>query len=445
MRSLLGAVLDRPSNAAPKQPGPPVPYTVDRGGIYGGYTTGRGHARETATYGQNGTVYATVKLYAQAFAMAKWHLYRQTATDTRLEDRPEVLQHQALKVWNNPMPSPIAAGVQLRSGAFVRMLSSIYQQLTGEAWLVVGKAGPIPTSLWPVHPVRMIPVPSAESFLAGYVYQAPDGTQVPLGLDEVLCVLDPNPDDPYRGMGVAGPLMPKLEAARWSAEYNRNFFLNSAEPGGVISLPTHLEDREFDELTARWRQQHQGTSKAHHIAVLEYGATWTATGSRRDMQFTEGDAAIDTAIRETMRIHGHMLGLSENVNLANAQAADYTFAKWGTELQLAPWQDMLNYQYLPLFGSTGRGVEFDHDSTVPRDVVTEAATFAQRLGAATAAITAGADPEEMLAAAELPPVKWTPRPVPTQPQPGMEPPSPEDTEREAGVSARWGGPWRPRP
>ncbi|NIS37117.1 MAG: phage portal protein, partial [Actinobacteria bacterium] len=71
-------------------------------------------------------------------------------------------------------------------------------------------------------------------FLAGFLYHGPNGEQVPLSLDEVIHIRYPNPLDPYRGLGPVQSAMIDLDSARYSAEWNRNFFVNSAEPGGHL-------------------------------------------------------------------------------------------------------------------------------------------------------------------------------------------------------------------
>jgi hypothetical protein len=49
--------------------------------------------------------------------------------------------------------------------------------------------------------------------------------------------------DPYRGMGVVQTILVDLDATRASAEWNRNFFLNSAEPGGIVEVDRRLTTR----------------------------------------------------------------------------------------------------------------------------------------------------------------------------------------------------------
>src|SRR5258708_39754655 len=77
-----------------------------------------------------------------------------------------------------------------------------------------------------------------------------------------------------------------IDAARFSAAWNRQFFLNSAEPRGVVEVPSSLDDPEFDEFQMRWAETHQGIGAAHKVAMLENGAKWIPNQmSVRDMDF----------------------------------------------------------------------------------------------------------------------------------------------------------------
>ena len=57
----------------------------------------------------------------------------------------------------------------------------------------------------------------------------------------------------------------------------------------------------------------------------------------------------------------HMLGIEETMNRANAEAAEDVFARWVLKPRLDRIKDTLNHQLLPLFGSSGAGLEFDFE------------------------------------------------------------------------------------
>lgn len=350
-------------------------------------------------YQKSGTVFGVVSLLASATAFPEWRLYRKT-TDNRVrystadigsDQRIEVIQHQALKILNNPNP------FMTRMNLFE--ISQTYLDLTGEAWWILDYAGGLqfPTSLWPVRPDRMVPVPDPQNFLKGYVYQGPDGEQIPFQLNEVIVNKLPNPLDLYRGQGPIQTVMADVDAGDYAAQYNRNFFYNDATPGGIITVPTELTDEEFDQLTNRWRESNRGVSRAHRVAVLESGQQWVSTAaSQKDMAFVELVNNSRDKIREAFRVHKVMVGISDDVNRANAQTGEEVHHSTQTVPRLNRWREVLNFQYLPLFGSTGAGVEFDYVKPQVDNREQSVAEMTAKASAAQMYIDAGFDPHDVL-------------------------------------------------
>jgi HK97 family phage portal protein len=371
--------------------------------------------RLMATFGQNGTVHAIVTKCASGTASAEWKLWRK-ALSGKPEDRIEVTKHAALDLWNKPNPF-------MARQEFVES-SQQYIDLVGEADLVLSYGFNIPIEMWPVRPDRVDPVPDKYDFLKGYIYRGPEGDQVPLELKECLQIKLPNPWDPYSGLVPIQSILSQIDASRYSAEWNKNFFLNSAEPGGVIEVDHELDDREFDQLRDRWAETHKGVSKAHRVAILENGAKWVSRNqTMRDMQFAELRGVSRDAILEAFGFPKPILGIVENVNRANAEAAEYLFAKWLLVPRLERWKAMLNHELLPLFGGAAEGLEFDYESPVAENSETENAALTARFNAAVAAVGAGFDSVEVLKACGLPDIAFSkpePKIIQAPPAPGEQ-------------------------
>ena len=411
MGSLLGKVL-RPRNAAP-----PVPVGGSSFiGFPGLSMVSSGFQTYMQSYASSGTVWQIAHLLASSVAKPEWRLYRKARQDGRVryttsdqgsDQRQEVVKHQALSVLLQP--ATISAGavslpVWTRFGLFE--LSQLYLELTGESYWVIDRdpRSTIPLGLWPVRPDRMDPVPDPDAYLKGWVYTSPDGREkVPLETADVIQVKYPNPLDPYRGLGPAQAVLVDIEASRYSAEWNRNYFLNSAEPGGVIQVDHQVDDDEWNDLTNRWREAHRGVSRAHRVAVLEQGQTWVPNNhTMRDMDFGNLRNVSRDLIREAWGIHKIMLGNSDDVNRANAQTGEEVFANWSVVPRLDRWKDALNAQFLPLFGSTGEGVEFDYIYPLPANREQDNAELTSKSQAALSLIQAGYDPHDVLEVIGLP-------------------------------------------
>ncbi|MFF4600149.1 phage portal protein [Amycolatopsis sp. NPDC001319] len=409
MASLLGGLVNRAPAAVAGQP--PIPYTSRSARWSLPWGMSREREQQLAAPGANGTLFGIQERIGGAVAKATWHLYRK-AKSGKDEDRVEVTSHPALDLWRKPNKF-------FNENRFKRAVQQ-HKDLVGEGWIVVRRMGGLPIDMWHVRPDRMTPVPDPDTFLAGYIYTAPDGEQVPLDVDEVIPLLQPHPLDPYRGMGAVQAILADLDSARYSAEWNRSFFLNSAEPGGIIQVDKRLSDPEFDELRTRWNEQHKGVSKAHRVAILEQGQWVDRKMSQKDMQFVELRTATRDQILEAFGFPKSMLGVVEDANKANSEEANTMFAEWVTVPRLDDWRDALNWHLLPMYGDVGEGYEFDYDSPVPEDLAAEDARLTARSTAAKTFIDAGFTGESVQDALELPDGLVWEKPEP-QPAPGTAP------------------------
>lgn len=348
-------------------------------------------------YSAVSTLFAIVSTNANAVAGVEWELYRKSASGKK-EDRRLVTTHPALDVWNKP------------NNFFNRQLFVETEQqhidLTGEGWWVLyrdPRAPDIgPTEIWPVRPDRMYPVKSPDQFIIGYIYKGPGGEEIPLATNEVIQLKMPNPVDIYRGMGPVQSLMNTLYGYQAAIEYNRNFFVNGAEPGGIISFPTELEDDQWERQNRRWKSQHQGVSNAHKIAILEGGAQWIDRKyTNKDMEYVNlANFGRDT-IREAFGMHQHILGQSDNVNLANALAADDSYAARQVIPRLERFKSALNGSFLPMFPN-GTRYEFDYCNPRPKNSDEENKERESKVSAYKTLIDAGVLPEDAARVVGLP-------------------------------------------
>ena len=399
----------------------PIPFNSKwnpSGGLYGS------GVQDRFTYlqamGMQGTLYAIVQLLSTGSqAFGNWKMFRKdrdgrvrySSSDRGSDQRVEVLphKHQAMILWNRPN--------KFMTGPEFREIGWQFMELVGE-WYWVLNRGPsgtgIPVEMWPVRPDRMEPVPDKENFLAGWVYTGPNGEAVPLTIDEVIQLKYPHPSDPYRGMSAVQSLLADIDAAKYSAEWSRNFFLNSAQPGGIVTFSKRLSDDEFNEFSARWREQHQGVARGHRVGVLEQGALWTPnTYSMRDMQFADLRKVTSDMIRQGYRIHQAMLGDSTDVNRANAQTAQEVHVAWHEVPRLRRQRNTLNSKYLECFGDTGKNVEMDFDDPMPTSANDANDELTAKSAAANVLVQCGFDPEDVLEMVGIPAMTYVGPPAST--------------------------------
>lgn len=405
--SLIGKAL----TARTSRPGPPVPLSATGRALRGlAFDLGAGKgSRETfmRQYSQSGTIYGIISLLAEAAATPEWKLYkkqpvdgrrRYTTADKGTDQRIEVVQHAAIQLWCSP--NAWHSRFEFAEG------SQQHEELTGETFWVLDMEAGFPSSMWYVRPDRMEPVPDQDDYLLGWYYTGPDGSTTPLKADEVILEKRPDPLDPYRGAGPVASIMPNIQQQRYATEYQRNLFLNGADPGGVITVPNRLLEPEFDELIDRWRESHRGVARAGHVGVLEDGMTFQSNAhSNKDMEYGALRLANRDELREAWRIHKSMMGTSDDVNRANAQTAQEVFVAWQVKPRLNRRRDTLNSKLLPLFGHAERSVEFDYMDPSPENAETAALELAEKTKAWLNLVTGGADPHDALEVVGLPDMK----------------------------------------
>lgn len=341
----------------------PVPVAQSYGNArwFGRTEAAAGYLTYLNTYSTDSVVHPIVSRLAESTAGQEWKLWTRSKSGNK-QDRRQINSHGVLDLLAKPN------GFQ----DFSEIVESGSQHfgLVGETSIVLGfEAGiRLPIDMWVLRPDRIDPVPSAENFLEGWIYTSPNGGEkIPLKTSELLRMRRPSPVDPYRGMGAVQALLRDLDAQRHSKEWLSAFFENSAKPGGIIKVDRRLQDDEFDEMSRRWAEQHQGISKAHRVAILEQ-AEWEETAfSLRDMQMAELDAVGRDKALVAFGFPKSMLGIVEDVNRANAEAGEYVFARWLVRPALVRWRGMLNRQLLLPYFDPQRRYELDFEDPVPEN------------------------------------------------------------------------------
>jgi len=322
---------------------------------------GQGRGRETQLQFEtsSGWLFAVIDRIASSVMSSEWNLYT-----GRGKDQVQVEYHPLLDLWDNPNPF-------FSREAFLE-ISSGYFDLVGEMWwLVVRGPDGTPQELWSLRPDRMRVIGHPDDYIAGYEYRL-GMHKVPLAVEDIIFTRRPSKWDAYRGVSPLQAVLFDLEGDQFAARYYRNFFANNAKPGGVLETPETMGDDEFKRFVESWRAQHQGVSNAHRVAVLEGGVTWKdvqqATG--RDMQMVESRKLGRDIIFGAYGIQPSVMGVTENVNLANAQMGQEGFQRDTVKPRLVRIRASANRHLVPMFAGapgTKGDVFFDFADPVPEN------------------------------------------------------------------------------
>ena len=309
-----------------------------------------------SAFGEVGWLFAVVSKIAQGVADADWSLYSKAQNG----DDTEVINHSILDVLNFVNP------FQTRQ-EFLEM-HEIYMGLVGECFWVINKnRGGLPGEIWIAPPDKMSVVPSKKDFIAGYIYQI-GSERIPLDKELVIHHKLPNPTNPYRGLGPVQALAYDLDGEMNAAKWNNKFFYNSARPDVVMFPDGDVTEENYIRLKEQFKERHQGVLNSNRMAI--------ATGIRdikllslsaKDMDFKELRLLNRDNILGIFGMPLSVMGITENVNRANAEAGDYTFARWIVTPRLNRLKNKLNEQFVPMFPNSQKLV-LDFDDVVPESV-----------------------------------------------------------------------------
>ena len=337
--TLLSRSIERVRELRVRPPAVPTGSGIGMPGGFGGLTPNN-QTGQMESYATVGWLFACVNRIAFSVATVPWKL------EQGLDDKQEVVEGPLRELWTRPNPF-------YSRQEFVETAQQ-HLDLAGETyWVLVrsdmDRALGTVSELWPVRPDRMVPVPDPQEYLSGYMY-CMGAERIPLETSDVVHIRVPNPMNPYRGLGPVGAILYDLGSERLAAQWTHNFFGNDATPGGVIEFPEMLGQDEFETFLQHWREQHRGVSNAHRVALIEKGVWKERTYSNRDIELTSLRHLNRDIILGAYGMPASMLGVAENVNRANAEAAEVMYSRHVIKPRLTRIQDGLNTRLNPLYG-----------------------------------------------------------------------------------------------
>jgi HK97 family phage portal protein len=186
-----------------------------------------------------------------------------------------------------------------------------------------------------------------------------------LTLDEVIPFADPYPFSKGGFYSVMQAAFDWLEGDIYASLWNKNFFKNSATPDGWITTTMPLGEEQQRRLLESLNQKYRGPQNVGKIGLLPHGTDYKTAGvSQRDMDFAQLDIRYQDKILAIFRTPKSILGITNDVNRANAEASNYIYAANVIEPRMSRIVDSLNEFLAPQFGE---GLEVGFVSPIPDD------------------------------------------------------------------------------
>jgi HK97 family phage portal protein len=309
-------------------------------------------------------VYANIQAIAEAVSQIKLRLYEIDG-----EDINEVKEHPVLETIYRP-------NSYMTKGEFIFLLQ-VYKNLTGESPIRIKnlkQSVNMPLELWPIDPTTFAPKVGKTSdgfeMVTGYTIVNNDqGKQTKINLEpqEVIYLKNMNPRNIWRGMGTVEAAQNSIDTMHYSEAYNLNFFKNSAIPFTVLYTDQKLSTETINRLKDSWNTNYRGVNNSYKTAILEAGLkVERLQSSAKDMDFLEQQRFIRDKLMAMFKTTKIALGITEDVNRANAEASEYVFMKNCIRPKMQQICDSFNEYLLPIFDKQGK-LFLDFDDPVPEN------------------------------------------------------------------------------
>lgn len=301
------------------------------------------------SYGQIGWLFVAVNRIAQNIGSSEWKAYK---GDVVQQNSPalEVLKH----------PNRFMSQYQLL------WKSAAYLELTGRCfWYIAKDRLGRPKEIWCLNPLDIWVQPDKDNFIKGYLYQA-GAEQIPLDVDEVIFINLPDLINPYSGKGPAQAAANNLEIDKYTSTYIKNFFYNDARPGGIVNFPD-MEETEYDRAVEQYKDKHRGVENSGEILFTKGGSvTFTPININiKDLDISNLKDNTRDGILGAFGVPKSIVGITDDVNRSTAEAAEYTFAMHTIKPLLHLIQDVVNNEFIPMFGENADELKFT--DPVPRN------------------------------------------------------------------------------
>jgi len=314
-------------------------------------------------------VYACATKRAQSVAKAKFRLFSRNASD----DYTELDDHPALLVLEKPNP------IETKYQYLFRTI--LHMDLTGDAYsyIVRDNAKRI-RELWSLQPEFMHIVPNTDGTINRYELRMGKGTpDVSFDPKEIIHFKHPSPLDPYYGASVVMAVAQSVDINDFQHNYQRNFYKRSALPPAVLESESKLDEQVVKRLRENFDSVYGGEENAGRTLILENGLKYKQLGiNPKDLDWLATNRYTLQEICAIFGVPPAMLGIVEDVNRANAESQEYTYAKMTVEPLLTNIDEQLTQNFIKPY-LDGAKLFIQHDSTVPMDDDRKASASQKRI------------------------------------------------------------------
>jgi HK97 family phage portal protein len=309
---------------------------------------------------QVSAVWACIDVISSALSSSDWNVYAGLRGENKTQATPgDRLQYVLNTRANKDMTAQAAKrALGIAAVGYGNGYAEIQRDLAGR---VIG--------LWPIGPDRVEVRRDVETgHLVYRVSQGWSGGYVEMSPDDVFHI---------RGAGltgvvgddVVGRAIQAIAMAVALDQFGAAYFANGTQFGGLVEVPTKLDDAEFQRLKDQWnsKSSNKGPSQAFRVGILEGGAKYQQVQS--DAEKSQLVAAKYLSVEEICRWFrvpphkiAHLLrSTNNNIEHQGLEFSRDTLRSWKLEIEQEADYKLINQN------GPAKFVEIDFDWTEQGD------------------------------------------------------------------------------
>jgi SPP1 gp7 family putative phage head morphogenesis protein len=343
----------------PQQKSAAVPFRLGYGGVSFENPNPQGVSEEELlrAYSNDPWLYAAGSRISQSVADTKWHLFEIDKDGERSEvtDEEDELKH----LLNYPNEAQSGNDLMELGEVFLLLIGKDYWRLSKEK---TGWELNIIPSAW-TKPI----LDKTGLVITNYRYER-NGIRKDFPAEEIIPFVHPNPISLLDGISPTHPIAIELAEHNYARLFQKYWFLNEAE-SGVILKTEAADQTEVDRMVSAYEARHRGYGRSHKVDIFS-GVTEIIQGEskQKDMQYPALMEWLRKVELGSFGLPYTILGGTDMVQRGNAEAAQYTYAKWVLHPRLEFRKRVLNKYLVPKFlGKAGVRRELDYEDPTPED------------------------------------------------------------------------------
>ena len=299
-------------------------------------------------------VYAAVNAIAFRVASTEMTLYARRGP----VDAEKVADHPVLSLFNYVNDFDTRFRLWCQTMTFLELTGNAY-------WYIPNDGLGAPAEIWVVHSQHMKVVPDRDRFIRGYVYRESHPDEIRFDPSEIIHFKYPNPVDSFYGTGPLQAAAASVDAHEARATAHWNMMRRGIYAGAAFSTDKELRKPDIALIEEQVKQKYASPDKAGRPIILHKGLHGQRIDfAPREMALLESASITRDEILSIFGVPAAVVGISEDVARAAADAMDVIFARYCIAPRLQMIAAQLNQDLLPRYDAR-LFVRFDN--VVPED------------------------------------------------------------------------------